>query len=240
VDERSERIAKRFEWPMVVAALLVIPLVAIEQSDLEQPWDTIADVLNRGTWLAFATEFVVMMVIVPQRWVWIRKNPLDAIVVFLTPPFIGAFAGVRLFRLLRLLRLLKVVPLLRGMLSLEGVKYAALITLATVVAGGAAFASIEKGQGLSTWDGIYWAGTTMTTIGSDIQPDTTGGRVLAIGIVIVGLSFVSFLTAFIADRFVHKEVQADVKTHEEHVLERLDHIASRLDRVEQQIGEQRG
>lgn len=59
MDERSERIAKRFEWPMVIAALFVIPLVVLEQADLGQPWSTVADVLNWGTWLAFATEFVV-------------------------------------------------------------------------------------------------------------------------------------------------------------------------------------
>ena len=46
MDERSERIAARFELPMLVAALLVIPTIAIEQSDPGEPWDTLAVVLN--------------------------------------------------------------------------------------------------------------------------------------------------------------------------------------------------
>ncbi|MBA2513229.1 MAG: hypothetical protein H0V26_02715 [Solirubrobacterales bacterium] len=46
MDERSRRIAKRFEVPMVIAALLVIPVIAIEQSDVGEPWRTIAGVLN--------------------------------------------------------------------------------------------------------------------------------------------------------------------------------------------------
>jgi len=37
VDERSKRIEAKFDWPMVIAALLVIPLLVIEESDLGQP-----------------------------------------------------------------------------------------------------------------------------------------------------------------------------------------------------------
>lgn len=83
VDERSLEIPRRFEIPMVIAALLVIPLIAIEQSDLlGEPWQTVGDVLNWGTWLAFALELVVMLIVVPNRWEWLRRNPLDVIVVF--------------------------------------------------------------------------------------------------------------------------------------------------------------
>lgn len=42
VDERSRRIAARFELPMLAAALLVIPAIAIEQSDVDGPWEVIA------------------------------------------------------------------------------------------------------------------------------------------------------------------------------------------------------
>lgn len=42
---------------MLVAALLVIPALAIELSDVEQPWDTIAVVLNWSTWVAFARRW---------------------------------------------------------------------------------------------------------------------------------------------------------------------------------------
>jgi hypothetical protein len=34
VDERSLRIQRRFEWPMVVAALLVIAAIVFEESHL--------------------------------------------------------------------------------------------------------------------------------------------------------------------------------------------------------------
>jgi hypothetical protein len=31
MDERSERIAKRFEWPVLIAALLVVPILIVEE-----------------------------------------------------------------------------------------------------------------------------------------------------------------------------------------------------------------
>ena len=39
MDERSRRIQERFEWPMVIAALLVIPVLVIEESNNGEPWD---------------------------------------------------------------------------------------------------------------------------------------------------------------------------------------------------------
>jgi hypothetical protein len=41
---------RRLELPLLVAAVLVIPAIAIEQSDAGDPWDTVAVVLNWTTW----------------------------------------------------------------------------------------------------------------------------------------------------------------------------------------------
>jgi len=40
VDERARLIEHRLEWPMLVAALLTIPAIALEQSDVGALWDT--------------------------------------------------------------------------------------------------------------------------------------------------------------------------------------------------------
>jgi hypothetical protein len=54
IDERSLRIQRWFEWPMVIAALLVIPAIIFQESNLGEPWETIGNVLNWATWLAFS------------------------------------------------------------------------------------------------------------------------------------------------------------------------------------------
>ena len=47
---------KRLEWPMLVAALLVVPAIAIEQSEATGALNTVAVVINWATWLAFLGE----------------------------------------------------------------------------------------------------------------------------------------------------------------------------------------
>ena len=180
MDERSERIARRFEVPMVVAALLVIPVIVIEESPVGEPWDTAAAVANWVIWLAFLTEAVVMLAVVPKRWQWVRAHPIEVIVVLLTPPFLPA--TLQSLRVLRLARLLRLVPLVRlgpRLFSLEGLRYTALLAVLTIIAGGTAYAALEDEP--HAWDGIWWAVSTMTTVGySDQFPVTTEGRVLAI------------------------------------------------------------
>lgn len=67
MDDRSRELAARFELPMLAFALLVIPTIAIEQSDVGEPWDTIAVVLNWTIWLAFLAEMVTMLAVVPTE-----------------------------------------------------------------------------------------------------------------------------------------------------------------------------
>jgi voltage-gated potassium channel len=84
MDERSRLIAERFELPMIIAALLVIPVIVIEESPVGEPWDTIAAVLNWLIWLAFLTEAVAMLAVVPDRWRWLREHPVEVVVVVAT------------------------------------------------------------------------------------------------------------------------------------------------------------
>ena len=162
MDERSERISQRFEVPMLLAAVLVIPLLIIEESNLGEPWDTIGTVLNWGTWLAFLAELVVMLAAVPDRRQWLREHPVEVVVVVLSPPFLpSSLAAARVLRLLRLVRLLRLAVVVRRLFTMEGVRYVALLAFVTVLAGGTAFAAVEERP--KAWDGIWWAATTMTT-----------------------------------------------------------------------------
>lgn len=241
MDERALRWQERFEWPMVIAALLVIPVLVIEESNFGQPWDALGQALNWGTWLAFLAEAVVMIRVTPQPMQWVKRHPIDVAVIFLSPPFIpGALAGARLFRLLRVVRLLRIFSM-RRLLSLEGIRYAAFLAVFLVLVGGMAYAAIEKDQDLSNWDGIWWAITTVTTVSyGDSFPVTDLGRAIAIGVLVVGIGFVALLTAYIADRFIQKDVGEELEERDDQVLTELRGISDRLAALERRIGERGG
>src|ERR1700710_889199 len=98
-DARSTRVAEFLNTPMLIAAALTLPTVAITESHPGGVLETVAIVLNWITWTAFLIEFVTMMTVVPDRWAYIRHRPLDVIIVFLTPPVLPA--GLQSLRVLR-------------------------------------------------------------------------------------------------------------------------------------------
>ena len=205
MDERSTRVAERLATPMLIAAALVIPSVALSESHPGGALEAVAFTLNWITWTAFFIELVVMLAVVPDRWTWLKHNPLDLVIVVLTPPILPA--GLQGLRALRLLRLLRLPQLSRDVFSLQGLRYSALLALLTIVGGGAIFGAFEKSsQHLTFWQSTYWAITTMTTLGSNIYPTTTGGQIVSTAILLIGISFVALLTGGFAQRFLAPEL----------------------------------
>jgi voltage-gated potassium channel len=226
---------------MLIAAVLVIPVLVLEESNVGEPWATVGSVLNWGTWLAFLAELVVMLTVVPDRRRWLREHPVEVVTVVLTPPFLPAsLAAARALRLLRLVRLLRLAVVVRRLFTLEGVRYAALLAFVSVIARGTAFASVEREP--TAWDGIWWAITTMTTVGyGDIYPQTDIGRVLAVTVMLVGIGFVAILTGAVAERFVTQDARregAEFEATEQEVLLELRDLAERVRRIEAAVARQ--
>ena len=120
----------------------------------------------------------------------------------------------------------------RQAFSLEGVKWAAALVGLVALGGGAAFAAIEH---RSTSQGLWWAASTMTTVGyGDVTPTTGVGRVIAVGVMLVGIGFVAFLTAAVAQRFVAQIVEPKPEW-ERAVLSDLAEIKARLSAIEKRI-----
>ena len=240
MDARSERVARRFEPWLLIAALLVIPTIVVEQSEVAAPWSTIAAALNWVIWLAFLAEAVTMLMVVPSRSTWLRKHPVEVVIVVLTPPFLPALLqGLRVARLLRLARVLRVARVAtssKRLFTLDGLRWAGLVGLLVVLGGGAAFTAVENNQSLSAWDGVWWAFTTATTVGyGDIYPKTDAGRVIAMLVMSTGIGLIALFTGAIAERFIGTDVvrvAAEVEADEAAILQEVTEIQTRLARLE--------
>jgi voltage-gated potassium channel len=108
------------------------------------------------------------------------------------------------------------------------------------VGGGTAFAAVEKKP--DYWDGIWWAITTMTTVGyGDVPVTTDAGRLIGIIVMLVGFGFGfgSILIGAVAEQFVARDVDTEVEAveaTEEELLRELPELTVRLRRIERAMG----
>lgn len=239
---RALAVSRRLEPFMLAAALLTVPTIVLEEIAVRESGRVLAIALNWTIWCAFAGEMAVMLVLVRDRWRWLRTHPLEVAIVVLTPPFLPAVLEIlrtfRLVRIVRLLPLVRAVMSARRVLSLEGLRFVGLITLSLILIAGLAFSRLERGPDggeLSTWDGVWWAVTTVTTVGyGDLSPETGTGRALAVGVMMLGIGFVAMLTAAAAERFMSTGLSDDAEDESdiEHLRRQVDEMRASLARIE--------
>ena len=241
---RAERATEWLRVPLIVAALLAIPTIILQESDLGKSWEILAAVLDWCIWAMFAANLAIMLSIVPDRRRWLVNNPLDVLIVVLTPPFLPATLKLaRVLPIVRLIWLAAVAHRLRNVFSLKGLRYAALVVFTVVVGGGVVFVAVEPGQDLSTWDGLWWAAETVTTVAyGDIYPTTALGRIVATVVMTAGIGFVALLTGALAQRFLYGRGEGaapEPATDEADVMRKLDELSSQITELQKALGELR-
>lgn len=163
----------------------------------------------------------------------------DLLIIVL--PFLRPLRLVRSARALGLFRLARLVGVLgalaqggRRLLHRHKLHYAILVTGIMVVTAAAIALVVESGSGGSIdsfGDAIWWAITTVTTVGyGDTFPVTPAGRGIAAFLMVTGIALFGVLTANIATFFIEGEQPADdsVSTRLDEVLHRLGEIEERL------------
>jgi voltage-gated potassium channel len=242
---RAERVAGRLRMPLIVAALLAIPTIVVQETSLGGFWEALATVMDWCIWGVFAANLVIMLAVVPHRRRWLLENPMDVLIVALTPPFLPATMKVaRVLPVVRLIWLMILANRLRSLFSLEGLRYAALIVFTVVVGGGVVFDAVEPGQGLSTWDGLWWAAETVTTVAyGDIYPTTALGRIVATVVMATGIGFVALLTGALAQRFLYGSGEGaapQVTPGEGEIARKLDELSRQISELQKVMGDRHG
>ena len=168
----------------------------------------------------FLGEFSIRLVRAPKRALFLRKHwwELLASIPFTseTTQILRAFNLLRLFRLMRLLRLIRFVVRFQILLenSARFARQTYLLYISTtagivILAGALGFHYMEAGANPNVhglWDCLWWTIVTITTVGyGDIYPVTTGGRVLAIFLMLGGIATMGAATAAITAYVIERK-----------------------------------
>jgi voltage-gated potassium channel len=176
MTEEQAAKARRLDAPTVVVVLLVIPALILHFSEPGGALGVVSVALNWAIYGWFLFEFVYMLWLAPDNREYFRHNKLDLAVLLLTIPLLPGV--LQALWVLRLLRLIDMMPAILGrFVNITLLPYAVILAFIGVFGGGLAFARLE---GVSVFDGVYWANTTINTVGyGDISAQTPEGKALS-------------------------------------------------------------
>jgi voltage-gated potassium channel len=241
-ENHLKRVVKAFEWPMAILALLVIPVLVMEDRATTPQLRGVALTINWVIWIAFVVEFGL-------RWAadrtpsFPRRAWFDVLLILLTPPFgvPQAMQGIRSLRVLRLLRLVRAFGIAGMGLRLahrhfgrRKFHYILVVACANVVLGAVGVFALEAGENKAIrhfGDALWWAITTVTTVGyGDITPVTPEGRLIAVVLMLTGIGVIGVFTATVASFLFEEQQTQNPETAE--ILARLERIEKTLESLQ--------
>ncbi|MDZ4266835.1 MAG: potassium channel family protein, partial [Mycobacterium sp.] len=206
--DRLERWESRSEW--VLAGVAVVFLVAYSVQVLANPGRGLTNLLNglmSLLYLVFVVDYLVRLSLAPHRGRWFFRHLLDLAIVVL--PFL------RPLRLLRLVVLVKVLhraggDAIRGRVAAYTAGSAVLLVYVASLAMLETERSAPDSTITSFGNAVWWSITTVTTVGyGDLSPVTATGRVIAVLLMIGGISLIGVITATVASWIVERVSQED-------------------------------
>lgn len=231
---RRERWDRVTELPLTLAAgvFLVAYAWPILDPGLDPMLRKAAIAVTWIVWAAFAADFFVQLSLSRNRWRYVRQNPLDVAIVAM--PFLAPLRALLLLRALAVLNR-KAGGALRGRVAI----YIGASTLLVLFVAALAILDAERGARGANIDGfadaVWWAITTMTTVGyGDTYPVTGAGRLVAAALMLAGIALLGVVTASLAswliDRVseIERESQAATKRDVDRLTEEIAALREEL------------
>ena len=114
----------------------------------------------------------------------------------------------------------------------------ATVSTAITVGAGSLMTVFDHENYPSVGSGLWWAVQTVTTVGyGDNVPVTLAGQLVAVLVMLLGIGFLTVITAAITSTFVsrsrHEQAPPDVETA---LAEQFRQLDSRLERIEAALG----
>jgi voltage-gated potassium channel len=227
---------------VAVLALLIAPALVVEGHSTTPVFREVARAINWVIWLVFCGEYLMKISLASDRRHYVRSAWLDFLVVVLSAPVpvSGLFDGTpeRLVDLIRFLRGAAIATvglrLTSHILGPRRLHHVALTTAVVVGLGALGIFAAENGtnQRIQTFgDAIWWSVVTATTVGyGDVSPVTTEGRLIAVGLMLLGIGFIGVFTATISTFFFDQGRVNQVDERLARIEAKLDSlVAARID-----------
>ena len=194
----------RKSWDEVLTALAVIYLAAFSYPAFVDPVPQDGQKILEGIqWFVygvFAIDVAIGLTYSKDKKQYLKSHPLEVVSVALP-----------VLRPLRLLRLITIGSLVIQRVAV-GRQFAILVKVFLFSILVSYIAAVQltiverpvEGSNIKSFgDGLWWALTTVTTVGyGDRFPTTSEGRVIAFGLMLVGISLMGVITASVAAWFV--------------------------------------
>lgn len=208
------------DWPLMVTAILFLAAYSV-QVLTTGPAAAVAGWFLAATWGLFLIDYVVSLMLAPQRARWFLRN-LHVLAVVALPM-------LRPLRILRLVTLISVLQRVAGN-ALHGrvVIYVIASSALLVYVGALAMYDAEKTSPntsiASFGDAVWWAIVSITTVGyGDLTPTTPLGRSIAVGLMISGIALLGVVTATLASWLIAK-VSAEESKSQEVTMEEIQSL----------------
>jgi voltage-gated potassium channel len=193
------------DWSMFFLALLLIPVLLLEETSTDAGVVQFATTVNALIWLAFALDYVIDVWRTHDRRRYIKSHWFDLALIVVSPPLLvpPAARALRLLSALRLLRAIAVIGVIVERLGRPLSRGAALGIVAVLamvlLSGGILIIAAEPASFRTVAQGYAWAVATLVTAGHTTpEPTTTAGRAISTLIIVMGLGTFAALAASIA------------------------------------------
>jgi voltage-gated potassium channel len=233
-EQRLERWTTATEWPLMAAAVAFLAAYAwpILDPGLPAGASLACVAVTWAAWAGFALDYIARVFLATHRRRYVLRHLHDLAVILLP-----------LLRPLRLLRLVTVIGALnrRAGSSLRGqvVVYVAGGTALLTAVAALAMLDAERGQpdaNITTiGDALWWAVTTITTVGyGDRYPTTTAGRGVAVGLMLAGIALLGVVTATLASWLVER-VSAENSTNRAATVAHVEELMAEVRALRDQL-----
>jgi voltage-gated potassium channel len=236
---RSEANLQRFEryseWPLAAAAIAFLVLFSVQvlaprpANQAHMFW-----MIDWVIWGVFMLDYLVRLYLAPRRWHWFVRHLIDFAIVTLP-----------LLRPLRLVRLLILIELLQKAIgdAFRGkiVVYTVSGVLLLIYTGSLAVFDKERylhGATINSFGkALWWSITTVTTVGyGDVYPITNTGRVIAVLLMIGGISLVGVVTAALASWIIERVAEEETEIQSVTVAH-IEELRAEIRALGQQLNE---